>query len=91
MNKGEFVKAVAEAAGATQKEAGKIIDAALEELTKVLASGDKVSFPGFGTFEVRERAARAGVNPRTKEPVQIAASKAPAFKPGKLLRDAVNP
>lgn len=89
MNKTELVNAVAEAAGLTKKDAGKAVDAVFEAITGALAKGDKVSLIGFGNFEVRERAARKGRNPQTGEEINIAASKAPAFKAGKGLKDAV--
>lgn len=89
MNKTELVNAVAEAAELTKKDAGKAVDAVFEAITGALAKGDKVSLIGFGNFEVRERAARKGRNPQTGEEINIAASKAPAFKAGKGLKDAV--
>ena len=90
MVKSEFVGAVAEEAGGSQAEAAKYVTAVFNALQNVLASGQDVRLPGFGTFEVRERAAREGINPRTKEPIHIPASKQPAFKPGKTLKEAVN-
>ena len=89
MNKTEFVAAVAEAAGASKKDAENIINATLAQIEKVLVAGDKVQFVGFGTFETRKRPARKGRNPRTKEEITIPATVAPAFKAGKALKDAV--
>ena len=89
MNKTDLVNAVAEAAGLTKKDAGKAVDAVFESIQGALAKGDKVSLIGFGNFEVRERAARKGRNPQTGAEIDIAASKTPAFKPGKGIKDAV--
>jgi len=90
MNKSEFVSSVAETAGLTKIDAAKAVDAVIATIRDALARGDVVNLIGFGTFSVRERAARTGLNPRTKETIQIAAAKNPAFKPGKALKDAVN-
>ncbi len=90
MNKGEFIDAVAEAAGMSKVDAGRAVDAVVSTVTKTLKSGDSIALVGFGTFEVRNRAERTGRNPKTKEPITIPASKAAAFKPGKALKDAVN-
>lgn len=89
MNKTELVKAIAADAGLTNKDAEKALSAAIAAITKALAAGDKVSVLGFGTFEVRERGARTGLNPRTGEKLEIAATKVPAFKAGQALKDAV--
>lgn len=89
MNKLDFVKRLAQNEDITQKDAAQHIDAFLNTITEVLAEGDKVSFVGFGTFEVTERAAREGRNPRTGESMMIEAIKTPRFKAGKLLKDAV--
>ena len=89
MNKMELVAAVAEQAGLTNKDAQKAVGALLDVITQQLQAGDKVALVGFGTFEVRARAARKGRNPATKEPIDIPASKAPVFKAGKALKDAV--
>lgn len=89
MTKPEFLAKVAETAGTTKADAEKIVNAALETIEGTLSKGDSVQFVGFGTFEVRERAARTGINPKTKEKIQIAAKKAVAFKVGKKLKDAV--
>ncbi len=90
MNKTELVAAVAEKSGLGRKEAEAAIKAFAEVVTDELKDGGKVQLMGFGTFEVTERAAREGRNPRTGETMPIAASKSPKFKAGKALRDAVN-
>ena len=90
MNKTELIAAVAEKTGLTKKDAEKAVNATMEAITAELAKGDKVSLTGFGIFEVKAREARTGRNPRTGETTQIPASKAPAFKVGKALKDAVN-
>lgn len=90
MNKTELRDAVAEASDLNQAQADKALNAVLESITNALASGDKVTLPGFGTFETRQRAARQGRNPQTGETMEIAASTAPAFKPGAQLKQAVN-
>ena len=89
MNKTELVKVVAEQAELTQKDAAKAVDALIETISETLAQGEKIQLIGFGTFEVRERSARKGRNPQTGEEIEIAASKVPAFKPGKELKEAV--
>ena len=90
MNKNVLIDAVREAADISKKEAGLVVSAVFCEIEKALSVGDKVSLIGFGTFEVRERAARKARNPQTGELVEIPAAKAPAFKAGKTLKDAVN-
>ncbi|HHJ14308.1 MAG TPA: HU family DNA-binding protein [Gammaproteobacteria bacterium] len=90
MNKAELIDAVASAADLSRAEATRAVDAVIDTITETLRKGDSVALVGFGTFEVRERAARAGRNPQTGEPIQIKASKAPAFKAGKAFKDAVN-
>ena len=90
MNKTELINAVAEKCDLTKKDAEKALTAITETITEALAKGDKVQLVGFGTFEVRERAARTGLNPRTNETIQIAACKAPAFKAGQALKNALN-
>ncbi len=90
MNKTELVAAVAEKAGLSNKDAAKAVAAVVEAITDTLKAGDSVALVGFGTFSVKERAARDGINPLTKEKIKIAASKAPAFKAGKALKDAIN-
>jgi DNA-binding protein HU-beta len=89
MNKTELVKAVSEQAELTQKDAAKAVDALIDTISNTLAEGEKIQLIGFGTFEVRERSARKGRNPQTGEEIDIAASKVPAFKPGKELKEAV--
>jgi DNA-binding protein HU-beta len=89
MNKTELVKAVAEQAEQTQKDAVKAVDALIETISGTLAKKEKIQLIGFGTFEVRDRSARKGRNPQTGEEIEIAASKVPAFKPGKELKEAV--
>ncbi len=89
MTKVELVNCVAEKTGLTKKDSEKALAAVLDSVTAALKAGDKVSLVGFGTFEVRNRPARTGLNPRTKEKISIAATKAPAFKAGKALKDAV--
>ncbi len=89
MNKTELVNSVAEAAELSKKDASKAVDAVFEAIQSALAGGEKVQLIGFGNFEVRERAARKGRNPQTGKEIDIAASKVPAFKPGKALKDAV--
>ena len=90
MNKTELITAVAEKAGLSKKDADKAIAAFIDSVTDALKAGDKVQLVGFGTFEVRERAAHTGRNPKTNEANTIAACKAPAFKAGKALKDIVN-
>ena len=90
MTKAELVSAIAQKTEFTKKDSEKFLNADLEAITEELAKGNKVQITGFGTFEVKERAERTGVNPRTKEEITIAASKAPAFKAGKAFKDAVD-
>ena len=90
MNKTELAAVVAEKTGLSKADAAKAVAATVDAITDALVEGDKVALVGFGTFAVKERAARQGVNPRTGEKVTIAAAKAPAFKAGKGLKDAVN-
>ena len=90
MSKKVIVEAVAREAGMTQAAADKVVSAVLDAIGAELAKGEKVSFPGFGTFEVRERAARTGRNPQTGAAIEIAASKAPAFKAGSKLKERVS-
>ncbi|EGQ27575.1 HU family DNA-binding protein [Mammaliicoccus sciuri] len=89
MNKTELINSVAEAAGLTKKDATKAVEAVFDTIQATLAKGEKVQLIGFGNFEVRERAARKGRNPQSGEEIEIAASKVPAFKAGKALKDAV--
>lgn len=90
MNKSQLAEAAAERAGLSKGEATKALDAVLDTITSALQSGEKVSLTGFGTFEVRDRAARTARNPQTGQEMQVAASKAPAFKAGKGFKDAIN-
>ena len=89
MTKTELVDALASGASMTKAEAGRALDAALDGIRGALARGEKVTVTGFGTFEVRQRAARMGRNPQTGAPLHIPATKTPAFKAGKGLKDAV--
>ncbi len=89
MNKTELVAAIAEKAGIAKKDADKALAAFIDTVTAELKAGGKVQLVGFGTFEVKERAARTGINPKTKETIQIAASKAPAFKAGAAFKNEV--
>jgi DNA-binding protein HU-beta len=90
MNKTDLITYVAENTNLTKKDAAKAVDAVFSGIEESLKKGDKVQMIGFGNFEVRERAARKGRNPQTGEEIEIAASKAPAFTPGKALKEAVN-
>lgn len=89
MNKTELINAVAEATELSKKDAGKAVDAVFDTILNALKNGEKVQLIGFGNFEVRHRAARKGRNPQTGEEIEIPASKVPAFKPGKALKEAV--
>ena len=88
-NKAELIENVASSTGLTKKDATAAVDAVFSTIQETLAKGEKVQLIGFGNFEVREREARKGRNPQTGQEIQIAASKVPAFKPGKALKDAV--
>ncbi|ANZ94472.1 MULTISPECIES: HU family DNA-binding protein [Brochothrix] len=88
-NKTDLVNSVAEATELSKKDATKAVEAVFASIQETLAKGDKVQLIGFGNFEVRDRAARKGRNPQTGKEIQIPASKVPAFKPGKALKDAV--
>ena len=90
MNKSDLIAAIAAKTGETKKSAEASVNAFVEVVTKALTKGDKVQLVGFGSFEVRKRAARKGRNPQTKEEIKIPASKAPVFKDGKALKDVVN-
>lgn len=90
MTKTELIAAVAATAELSKKDADKAVNAVIESITGALVKGEKIQLVGFGTFEVRDRAARDGKNPLTGEKIHIAASKSPAFKAGKALKDAVN-
>ncbi len=90
MNKADLIESIANSADLSKASAGRALDAAIESITKALQKGDTITLVGFGTFSVRNRAARMGRNPRTGEEIQIKASKVPGFKPGKALKDAIN-
>ena len=90
MNKTQLVEKIAANADITKADAGRALDAFIDAVTETLKDGDQVSLVGFGTFSVRDRAARTGRNPQTGAEIQIAAAKVPGFKPGKGLKDAVN-
>ncbi|AOZ90232.1 DNA-binding protein [Bacillus xiamenensis] len=89
MNKTELINAVAEASELSKKDATKAVDSVFDTILEALKNGDKIQLIGFGNFEVRERSARKGRNPQTGAEIEIPASKVPAFKPGKALKDAV--
>ncbi len=89
MNKTELIAAVAEKTGLTKKDAERVVSATFETVTETIKKGEKVSVSGFGIFEVKTREARVGRNPRTKEEIKIPATKLPAFKASKTLKDAV--
>lgn len=89
MNKADLVSVVAEKTGLTKKDTEKAINALFDTVSDTLVKGEKVQLVGFGSFEVKPRAARIGRNPKTKESIQIPASKSPIFKAGKALKDAV--
>ncbi|MGI5929378.1 HU family DNA-binding protein [Pseudoflavonifractor sp.] len=89
MNKAELINAAAEKAGLSKKDTESALNAALDVIAAALADSDKIQLVGFGSFEVKSRAARIGRNPKTKEEITIPASKVPVFKPGKALKDAV--
>jgi DNA-binding protein HU-beta len=90
MNKAELIEAMADAADISKAAAGRALDGMVDAITEAMKKGDQVSLIGFGTFVLRERAARTGRNPQTGETINIKASKTPAFKAGKALKDAVN-
>ena len=90
MNKADLIAAIAAKTGDTKKSAEATVNAFVDVVTETLVKGDKVQLVGFGSFEVRKRAARKGRNPQTKEEIKIPASKAPVFKAGKALKDLVN-
>ena len=90
MNKSELIEAIAGSADISKAAAGRAIDAVVESVTNALKNGDQVTLIGFGTFSVKDRAARTGRNPQTGAEIQIAAAKIPSFKAGKGLKDAVN-
>ena len=90
MNKTELVDAIAKESGLSKKDATQALEAFTKTVAAALKKGDKVALVGFGTFEVSERAARKGLNPKTKQTIDIPASKAPKFKAGKALKDSLN-
>lgn len=90
MNKSELIEAIAASADIPKAAATRALDAMVESVTDSLKQGDSVSLVGFGTFAIKERAARTGRNPQTGQPIQISAAKVPSFKAGKALKDAVN-
>lgn len=90
MNKSELIAAIAAKTGETKKDAEATLNAFIDVVTEALVKGDKVQLVGFGSFEVRKRAARKGRNPQTKAEIKIPASKAPVFKAGKALKELVN-
>lgn len=90
MNKSELVDAAASSSGLPKVDMQRALDSVLDEITAAVKKGEKVALLGFGNFELRERAARTGRNPQTGAEMQVPASKAPAFKPGKAFKDAVN-
>ena len=89
MNKTELISATAQSAGVAKKAAERVINAAIDAITAALVNGDKVQLSGFGSFEVKDREARVGRNPHTKEAIEIPATKVPVFKASKALRDTV--
>ena len=90
MNKSELIDAIAAAADLSKADAGRALDATIDAITGALKKGDSVSLVGFGTFSVKQRAAREGRNPQTGQTIKIAAATVPGFKAGKALKDAVN-
>ncbi|MBQ6633129.1 MAG: HU family DNA-binding protein [Ruminococcus sp.] len=90
MKKSELIAAVAAKGGYSKKDAEKALDAVVNTITESLANGEKISIVGFGSFEVRERAAKESINPATKQPIHVPAKKVPAFKAGKALKEAVD-
>ncbi len=89
MNKTELITVVAENAGLTKKDAERVLNAAIDAITAALVKGEKVQISGFGSFETKDREARVGRNPHTKETIEIPATRVPAFKPSKALKDNV--
>ena len=90
VNKSELIDTIADSADLSKQQAAKALETVLDSVSGALSNGDQVVLVGFGTFSVKERAARTGRNPRTGEPIEIAAAKIPSFKPGKALKDSVN-
>lgn len=89
MNKTDLIAVVAQSAGLTKKDSERVLNAAFDAMTAALVKGEKVQLSGFGTFEIKEREARVGRNPHTKEAIEIPATKVPVFKPSKALKDCV--
>ena len=89
MNKTDLIAVVAQSAGLTKKDSERVLNAAFDAMTAALVKGEKVQLSGFGTFEIKEREARIGRNPHTKEAIEIPATKVPVFKPSKALKDNV--
>ena len=89
MNKTDLIAAAAEKSGISKKDAERVLNAAIDTVTAALVRGEKVQLSGFGIFETKEREARVGRNPRTKEAIEIPATRTPAFKPSKMLKDIV--
>ena len=89
MNKTELIAAVAESAGLTKKDAERVLNAAIDTITDSLVKGEKVQISGFGTFEIKDREARIGRNPHTKEAIEIPATRVPSFKASQALKDTV--
>ena len=89
MNKTELIAAAAQSAGVSKKDAERVLNAALEQIAATLVSGDKVQLSGFGIFEVKDREARVGRNPHTKEAIEIPATRVPSFKASKALKDSI--
>ena len=89
MNKTELIASVAQSAGLTRKDTDRVISAAIDAITAALVQGEKVQISGFGTFETKEREARVGRNPHTREAIEIPATRVPGFKPSKALKDIV--
>ena len=89
MNKTELIASVAQSAGLTKKDTDRVISAAIDAITAALVQGEKVQISGFGTFETKEREARVGRNPHTREAIEIPATRVPGFKPSKALKDIV--
>lgn len=90
MNKTELIFSVAQSAGMSRKDTERVINAAIDTISQCLQNGDRVQLSGFGAFEVKEREARTGRNPHTKEPIRIPATRVPVFKPSKALKDSVS-
>ena len=90
MTKAELVTAIAEKSGLTKKDSEKALAAFIDTVTDTLSKGESIQLVGFGTFEVRERAARTGINPRSKQKIEIASTQVPSFKAGRALKDAVS-